>query len=498
MAAMKRPGDDDPLGDRPDGDGQDMPMSGADGETLQPRRLASAEFIVAGGVGAEAAMREAMDPANQSLADALRLSYRVLQVVMVILIVLFLFSGAKTIEAGQSGVRLWLGRIVGEGRGQALEPGFHWSLLPYPAGEFIVLDVVNLDVDLQEHFWPGLGNSKLADAIASASARRPLMPEKDGFLLVRGGDIAHLKLTAKYQVDRPEQLLVRMSTESSREIVELTLKRAVIAVAATLNLQQLTELSDDVRTRIQAEAQAALDRLASGITLTEITIPDVQPALAVARSRESLLTARQEADKAIEEARLQAEDSLIRAAGANHARFSAAIRDYEDAVERDDAALVAASMDRLHQLLEGGEASGRVVEIIEAARREQSSIEITFGAQARLFNSLLAAYRQNPELVINQRWLETYTQLMSSPDAETIYVPDGVGAARIKLSGLDAVARLRRELRLQLQQQLSIPSILDASRWLPTFHERAEPGKAGFRLRQDEKTGEVVAPRQLR
>ena len=46
-------------------------------------------------------LREALDPANQSLRDALRLSFRVLQLVMVVLVVVFLFSGLKTIEPGK-------------------------------------------------------------------------------------------------------------------------------------------------------------------------------------------------------------------------------------------------------------------------------------------------------------------------------------------------------------------------------------------------------------
>ena len=52
-------------------------------------RAASARYIVESEVGSEGALRDAMDPANQSLADALRLSFRVLQAVIVVLVVLF-------------------------------------------------------------------------------------------------------------------------------------------------------------------------------------------------------------------------------------------------------------------------------------------------------------------------------------------------------------------------------------------------------------------------
>ena len=45
------------------------------------RRAASAQFNVSSDVGSAAALREAMDPASRSLADALQMSFRVLQFV---------------------------------------------------------------------------------------------------------------------------------------------------------------------------------------------------------------------------------------------------------------------------------------------------------------------------------------------------------------------------------------------------------------------------------
>ena len=72
-------------------------------EVEPARRAASAEFVVDSDVGSAAALREAMDPANRSLTDALQMSFRVLQLVIVVLLVLFLFSGFKTVGASQSG-----------------------------------------------------------------------------------------------------------------------------------------------------------------------------------------------------------------------------------------------------------------------------------------------------------------------------------------------------------------------------------------------------------
>ena len=80
-------------------------------EVEEPRRSASAQFNVTADIGSQAALREAMDPANKSLADALQLSFRVLQFVIAVLLILFLFSGFKTIGNNESGIATVWGKV---------------------------------------------------------------------------------------------------------------------------------------------------------------------------------------------------------------------------------------------------------------------------------------------------------------------------------------------------------------------------------------------------
>ena len=72
-------------------------------EVEEPRRLASARFVVEEVDSKAAHLRAAMDPANQSLGEALRLSYRVLQIAIVALVVTFLFSGFQSVRDGATG-----------------------------------------------------------------------------------------------------------------------------------------------------------------------------------------------------------------------------------------------------------------------------------------------------------------------------------------------------------------------------------------------------------
>ena len=117
-----------------------------------PRREASATFSVSEPVAAEAAIRQAMDPANQSLGEALRLSYRLLQLAIFGLLVTFLFSGFQTVREGFSGVKTIFGRVAGEPGMEAIGPGLN-PFWPYPVGEITVFET-RRTVELRNEFWP--------------------------------------------------------------------------------------------------------------------------------------------------------------------------------------------------------------------------------------------------------------------------------------------------------------------------------------------------------
>ena len=54
-----------------------------------------------------------LDPANQSLAEALRTTFRILKFFMVVLVVLFLASGAIVVDQNEQAVVFRFGRPVG-------------------------------------------------------------------------------------------------------------------------------------------------------------------------------------------------------------------------------------------------------------------------------------------------------------------------------------------------------------------------------------------------
>jgi membrane protease subunit HflK len=483
---MAEPTEKSPEQSWPEGD---VPVEGLEPMEVepQPRRAASARFVVEADVGSEAALREAMDPANQSLADALRLSFRVLQVVIVVLVVLFLISGFRTVKGGESGVMLRFGNIVEVEGQQALEPGLRRNLLPYPAGEFVIFRVENLSIDLGDTFWPPIpSNVTLEQAIDRANVRSVLKPGEVGTVLASDGDLAHLKLRAEYVISDPVRFVESVRLGDAGRIVQLALQRAVVQAAAGMSLQELVDQPEDAEARIKQGAQGVLDSLDCGIELAAVQLPDTKPPFAIVKVYRDLQNAREEAREVIEKARQEADGELINMAGPEYAALSGLIEHYEEAVDLGDAGRAEGLLTEISGILESDEVRGDVRTIIQRAKAYESAIELTLGKQARRFATVLPQYREQPVLTARRLWVEARRSVLGREDVEIIRVPGGLGTIDVTISGSEDIANLRREKR---QKQRELDARLKAVGVLQRYQLRAddfEPGEARPMLERDE------------
>jgi membrane protease subunit HflK len=130
-------------------------------------------------------MTEEMDAAGRSLSEALRISFIILKVIMVVLVIAFLASGFKTVGSDERALVLRFGRIRGVGEARLLGPGPHW-IFPYPVDEIIKIKVekkVNLATDAFWYFQTE--QEKLTGQKRPVRPDTPLDPKKDGYCLTR-------------------------------------------------------------------------------------------------------------------------------------------------------------------------------------------------------------------------------------------------------------------------------------------------------------------------
>lgn len=429
-----------------------------------PRRAASAQFVVDADESDRTSLREAMDPANQSLAEALRLSYRVLQVVMLVLVVLFIFSGWKSVSSDQTGVLTVWGRIAEVGGSRALTPGLKFSRWPYPAGEFILFQEENLAVDLGNRFWPMLRpGQSFEEAVAQASVNDRIRPGRDGALLTSSIEMAHVQVNARYAVADPVQFVERIDVNrgDADRIVRLALQNAVVHTGAALAVEDITDRSELFASDVQRAAQDVLDGIASGLLLQAVNVPRSTAPLAIRQTVEALQEQSVAVEGLLERARQSANETLTNVAGPRHPELWRLVESYQEAAESDDDEVAEERLDAIGEMMVA-ERSGAVSSIINEARSYRSLVESTLGADARYFASILPGYREQPAYTVNRLWLETYGRILEREDAEIFYAPPGVGGVYLRLQGSERLANLRRDRSLQRQEQAANQSMLES------------------------------------
>ena len=437
-------------------------------EESLPRRAASAQFVVDAQVGSAAAMREAMDPANQSLADALRLSFRVLLLVILVLLVLFPMSAFQIVKEGHSGVMLRWGRVVPVGDSYELDPGPHWAIWPYPAGEFVIFDIDDRDVDMRrkfvdrgvetmvEPFWPVIpANMSRQDFIDTAQPRTALRPGLDGSVLTRDGDLAHLRITAEYDIDNPKQFVETLSLDDAQRVVALVVQRAVVHVMAGASLEDLIDYPEDIRERVQRHAQAALDLIDCGIAVEKIALPETSPPMAMARIFGNLQSAREEAKETVERTRSEMENALVAIGGPNYRDLVQLIDRYEEAEQRADSEGADELLSQINTFLESDRVEGDLKKVIERAGAHESDIDSTLGSEVRRFKSVLPEYRDNPVLAVSRRLMQARKTILGRDDVEIMHMPNGIGSILLRIKSLENIAQIRLNADLDRRERKS-------------------------------------------
>jgi hypothetical protein len=150
----------------------------------------------------------------------------------------------------------------------------------------------------------------------------------------------------------------------------------------------------------------------------------------------------------IEQAKFDARESMVRVIGNSGGELVKLINDYERSWEAGERSVYEAKLAAINGILEGDEVGGQVAQIVNAARGYEATIDRTLGSDYRRFAALLPAYREHPELVVRQMWLESLGNVLQRQDIEIVYVPEFISAIRLDIEGSEAVQNLRHDLRL--------------------------------------------------
>lgn len=390
--------------------------------------------------------RSMVEAANQSLADALRISFRVLVVLMVGLVGAFLFSGFQSVNEGERGIALLFGRPVGA----EVDPGFRFSP-PYPFGELVTVDVTQQRLELSREFMPATARAASADLSFDRFVTKQTLEirQDDRYLVTADENIAHTRWSVPYRRSDATQFAQKLSPEDpdgegrrlsdEAKLLRAVVMRAIVIATAETEIDPLLKDAptdpDSVAARATQIAEAHLDSLDVGLSLEGLmTLQNRYPPRAAFDAFQRVQSASADAQRERVEAEKYASDVLEGLAGSAAPLLISLIEDYEAALALDNASEAERIQAEIDSVLMGDavEYDGRVVRVsgavsslIANARSRRAAIVSEARADALEFEAMQEAYRANPRLAIQSAWRDRYTVFMDSPRTELFQVPAG-------------------------------------------------------------------------
>ena len=130
------------------------------------------------------------DARTRALAEALQSSFIIIRVIMVILAVVFIFSGITTVETGTNALKLRFGEFIGE----PLKPGLRFAW-PYPIDE-----IVEIKIAQDREIVSGIGWFTDEEEPQPPQPSPSFDPEYDGYTVTGDGNTIHVKATMNFSL----------------------------------------------------------------------------------------------------------------------------------------------------------------------------------------------------------------------------------------------------------------------------------------------------------
>ncbi len=403
-----------------------------------------------------------VDPAQQSLSDALRVSFWVLRFMMIALVIVYLFfSGTYQVAEQEAAVVTRFGHIVGSDDGtQVKGPGFYFGP-PFPIQEIVKVQIAEQNVDLSRSFMYEPA------ATAAAETGRPLNPERDGSLITGDANIVHARFNTTYRVANPVSFIQNVGDmERARELVVNMVEQGIVHSVAAVAADEVIGgrfAADQAR----AVAQRELDLLDSGIQINNITISRPEMPVMVRDAYDLVSQAEEQRGTLINDAERDRTRLLGEAAGkaalpmqGGDGPLVRMIKDYEIATAVQDTERLAALGDRLREVFRdltmevegepfdiGGETAG----IINQALIAKSNIIQSIRTEAETVLKLKERYEDDPVLFQQLMWQSAARDIFTPGSGIELFYAPGETSLYLEMNRDPQITRMKERARLEAQ-----------------------------------------------
>jgi len=400
-----------------------------------------------------------VDPAQQSLAEALRVSFAILKLAMMVLLIAYAFSGTFSVGSNEVALRLRFGDYVGHPSQRVLERGTYLAA-PFPIEEVVKVDTRPATLVLDKEFWFETTAQESGMTRSQMQARKalPLHPLRDGSLITGDSNIAHAKWTITWRVADPVAYLTNVGSRPlATDLVRLVAQQGIVQAAAGVAAEELLRGVVD-RELAVGTMQRRLDDMRSGIVVDQLALDKVSAPMRVATSFDAVTSAESERAGLIMAAQQERARILGETAGEASVALLGLISASEQAAEQGDKAAAAAAEAAIEQSLadlavDGMPVGGEVARVINAATTYRTQIVEKVAGEANAFTQLLPQYERNPRLVLTKIWEEAREQILTGDDIETFYMVPGQLELQINRDPNLQKERQKEQLSTRKQEQ---------------------------------------------
>jgi len=333
------------------------------------------------------------DAGSQALSEALRSSFVVVKIIMVLLVIVFFGSGIYTVPSQKRAILLRFGKPVITGGQQLIGPGLHWSF-PRPIDEVIMIPIAEIQTVTSTAGW--YQTTPQQEAEKNEPPPGPsLNPAADGYTLTADGNIIHVRATVRYRITDP--LNYNLKFVNASNLVQNALDNALFRASTRFTADQVLRGADKLRFQeeLLADVRQLIDEQGLGINIEQSDVRAIPPRQ-VSAAFEQVLIAEIERRKASDDARAEANKILSTAQGVANS-------------------------------------------IINGGKTDRTRLVQAVAAEAQYFKDQLPYYSNNPSLFTERLQTEALNRILTNAEYK-FFVPARVDGKK-------------RELRLQLSRE---------------------------------------------
>lgn len=350
-----------------------------------------------------------LDAASQSLTHALRTSFRILALIIVVLIGLFFVKNFKAVQPHQKALVLRFGKAD---RSRVKAKGSHY-IWPYPIDEFILVTVTPRTLRCNT-FWPKVTEEQRKE---TAEGKKDIPDEivrdaADGYLLTGDLNILESQWTITYKVQDTDDAIIKYYNafgscdgqdgsqhrlhERADLLVKVALESAIVRDTSRFEVfDAYVHKKPLLNERVRDTVRKTLADLDCGLEVVLVKWDEIRPPKSVKGAFDDVLSAQQAVGRLIEEAAEQRNKRLTEAAGNDGIKLGNAVAAWWRAKDQGNKAEMKKQEAVITGFLDeaGGEVSATLAEarahktkLVEEAKADSLKIEeyMKYGSPERV------------------------------------------------------------------------------------------------------------------